>query len=82
MKIETKFNIGDKVYYIENEKLLELEIMTINVFITEKESYHIEYKGEDNEGNLYWPLENELFEDKTQAFNDLIETLKIKFDIE
>lgn len=82
MIIETKFNVGDKVYYIENEKLIELELMTINVFITEKESYYIEYKGEDSDGNLYWPLENELFEDKTQAFNDLIETLKIKFDIE
>lgn len=82
MKIETKFNVGDKVYYIENERLIALEIETINIYITEKGSYHIEYKGEDSDGNLYWPLENELFEDKTQAFNDLIETLKIKFDIE
>lgn len=82
MKIETKFNIGDKVYYIENERLIALEIKTINIFSSEKDSYHLEYKGEDSEGNLYWPLENELFEDKTQAFNDLIETLKIKFDIE
>ena len=26
MKIETKFNVGDKVYYIENERLIALEI--------------------------------------------------------
>ena len=82
MKIETKFNIGDKVYYIENEKLLELEITKIDISSSEKDSYLVEYRGEDKEGNLYFPLESELFETKQDAFQDLIEFLKYKYNIE
>lgn len=81
MKIETKFNIGDKVYYTENGEILELEIIKITVVSTEKDSYFVEYKGENRIGNLYFPLENELFETKEEAFQDLVENLKIKYDI-
>lgn len=82
MKIETKFNIGDKVYYIENEKLMELKIIAISINSNEKGSYLVEYKGEDEYGNLYWPLESELFKDKNEAFTDLVEYLKMKFNIQ
>jgi hypothetical protein len=44
MKIKTKYNIGDEVYFVENEKIKNATIGRIYIGIDETKEIKIEYR--------------------------------------
>lgn len=72
MKIETKFNPGDKVWMMDFNKPVEKEIHSVLVGeITQKHRYQHTYTFTGYDGNGPKKYENELFKTK----DDLIKSL-------
>jgi len=81
MKIETKYNIGDKLFYATNEgKLIKAKVRHIDVFVGEN-SFRIKYLFE-LEGNYNGHTEEEnckdsrIFESKEDYYKYIIDLNK------
>lgn len=83
MKIETKFNIGDSVYYLElgSEFVRENEISKIEICVGFKKPYNVcytlsKYDGEKNIDNLV--AEENCFKTEEEAIATLIKYHKVQ----
>ena len=73
MTIETKYNIGDKVWFIDDNKVKSATIITIGVFV--ERDMNSQYVSNSVQYNLYdfpYPyIENQLFPTKEELLKSL-----------
>lgn len=71
MKIETKFNIDDEVFFLSNNKLYKNKILSINIYV-KCEKTHIEYWMElSKEITRQYVKEEEVFATKEDLLKSL-----------
>lgn len=76
MKFETKFNKGDHVWYMKNNKPTEVEIESVEIFYVGTDQDYIKYNGSDVINPITWLdhpnlFENMLFKTKEDLLNSL-----------
>ena len=54
MIIKTKFNKGDRVWYMENNKPTQVKICSIEIFYVGTNQDHIKYTGADVDNPVTW----------------------------
>ena len=62
MEFKTKFNIGDRVWYIKNNKPTEVRITAIEIFYMGTNQDHIKYNATDIINPITWIDHINLFE--------------------
>ena len=74
MKIETKFNAGDKVWFIHESKAIEKEVHSIKIEIEKSETfinYFINMSEVDGAFNFNLLKENQLFTSKQSLIDNI-----------
>ena len=76
MEFKTKFNKGDRVWYMNNNKPTEVVISAIEIFYVGTNQDHIKYNAEDGLNPVTWLdhinlFENILFKTKKDLLNSL-----------
>ena len=66
--VKAKYNIGDKVWYISNNRVLSLDITGVNVCVEYKEECKVEYILHFNSS---WVNEDKLFKSKKELLESL-----------
>lgn len=71
MKIETKYNIGDDVYFIDGKKLKQHKIFKINA-VAVSDSLVIKYgfRGGYNFGQVTWKEESQVYKTPDEFIKD------------
>ena len=69
MEIKTKYNVGDKVYFLSNNAVVCLPIDTIRIEI-DKNNNIIKYRISNN-GTCEWRQEDKLFTTKEELLKSL-----------
>ena len=69
MKIETKFNIGDRVWFIGDDRVKTLKIASMDIKILPKEISMLYHIGEP--GNIYSVFEDRTFATKQELLDSL-----------
>ena len=64
MKFETKFNVGDRVWFMKDNHPVEVIISSINVFFVGTNQDHIKYSAENIADSKSWLDHQNLFEGK------------------
>ena len=77
-----KHKIEDKCFMATRDDIVEVEVLGWHISSSEKGTLCIEYSLEDNLGNTHFSFGDDLFETKEEAFQDLVENLKVKYGIE
>ena len=77
-----KYKTGDKCFLTTSDDIVEVEVVGWKISSYEKGVLCIEYFLEDNLGNTHFSFGDDLFETKEEAFQDLVENLKVKYGIE
>ena len=62
MKFETKFNIGDHVWYMKDNKPIEVVISSIDIFEVGTNQNHIKYTARNTIHSVSWLDHQHLFE--------------------
>ena len=62
MKFETKFNLKDRVWYMSDNKPVEVIISAIKIFYVNTNQDHIKYQGKDVINPISWCDHQNLFE--------------------
>jgi len=62
MEFKTKFNKGDKVWYMENNKPTEVKITSIEIFYVGTDQDYIKYNATDIINPITWLDHTNLFE--------------------
>ena len=76
MKIETKFNIEDNVWFMKDNRPLEVNISAIKVSRIGGNKTTIQYNARDIVGSVSWLDHEHLFEYKVfKSKNDLLKSL-------
>lgn len=76
-----KYKIEEKCFMVTKEKIIEAEVIGWEIYSNEKGTLCIEYTLIGDNDNEYYSFGDDLFDTKKQAFEDLIENLKIKYNI-
>ena len=63
MEFKTKFNKGEKVWYMKNNKPTEVVISSIEIFYVNTNQDHIKYNAKDVINPVTWLDHTNLFED-------------------
>ena len=76
MKFETRFNKGDRAWYMKNNKPTEVIISAIHIFFVDTSQDQIKYSGMDVVNSVSWTdhqdlFESILFESKIELLNSL-----------
>jgi len=54
MRLETKFNLEDRVWYMKNNKPVEVIISAIEIFYVDTNQDRIKYNGKDVINSVSW----------------------------
>jgi len=79
MNIKTKFNLKDSVWFMKNNKPINVIISAIHVFVVGTNQDHIKYNGKDVINPVSWLDHSNLFED--ELFNSKESLLESLFGI-
>lgn len=73
MTIETKYNIGDEVFYLDENKVnkKKIEVIEFNLFKDGSGGLKYKLEGYNKEGNWQYLKENELFPTKEELLASL-----------
>lgn len=76
MEFKTKFNKGEKAWFMKDNKPTEVVISAIEIFFVETNQDHIKYNAKDVVNPVTWLDHTNLFEDrlfktKTELLNSL-----------
>lgn len=66
--VKSKYNIGDKVWYISNNRVQSMDITGVNVCVESKEECKVEYILHFNSS---WVNEDKLFKSKKELLESL-----------
>ncbi len=66
--VKTKYNIGDKVWYLSNNRVQSLDITGVNVCVESKKECKVEYILHFNSS---WVNEGKLFKSKKELLESL-----------
>jgi len=76
MEFKTEFNLKDRVWYMKNNKPVEVVIASIEIFHVDSNQSHIKYSGKDEVNPVSWQDHTNLFEGKIyHSKNELLESL-------
>ena len=75
MTITTKYEIGQKVYFMDENKIHAAEIQSVNVFVLggrlQQISYNLNYRRQEDSLSRFTMHENLLYQTKQELLNDL-----------
>ena len=75
MTITTKYEIGQKVYFMDENKIHDAEIQTVNIFVlggkSPQISYNLNYRKQEDSLSRFTLRENLLYQTKQELLNDL-----------
>jgi hypothetical protein len=73
MNIETKFNLGDKVWFVKHENILEMTIWKINIQNKRNTLIEIIYTGNACTGGTFVENESQVYKTKEECTTDWFE---------
>ena len=75
MTITTKYEIGQKVYFMDENKIHAAEIHSVNIFVlggkSPQISYNLNYRKQEDSLSRFTLRENLLYQTKQELLNDL-----------
>ena len=75
MTITTKYEIGQKVYFMDEKTIHAAEIQTVNIFVlggkSPQISYNLNYRKQEDSLSRFTLRENLLYQTKQELLNDL-----------
>jgi hypothetical protein len=76
MKFQTQFNLDDKVWYMKNNKPVEVVISSIEIFYVNTNQDRIKYNAKDVKNSVSWLDHTNLFDSMLfRSKKELLESL-------